>query len=100
MKNAVAFGPERDDRENRIHMVDEAVPVKDLIENAKLVADGIMALCCEVIQLHYGLLSAAARIFRILRGENMKNKSPYGAQALCCNDSGLPDMHRIHSHIS
>lgn len=47
LKNAVAFGPERDDRENRIHMVDEAVPVKDLIENAKLVADGIMALCCE-----------------------------------------------------
>ena len=33
--------------ENRIHMVDEAVPVKDLIENAKLVADGIMALCCK-----------------------------------------------------
>lgn len=47
LKNAVAFGPERDDRENRIHMVDEAVPVKDLIENAKLVADGIMALCCK-----------------------------------------------------
>ena len=23
------------------------VPVKDLIENAKLVADGIMALCCK-----------------------------------------------------
>ena len=47
LKNAVAFGPERDDRENRIHMVDEAVPVGDLIENAKLVADGIIALCCE-----------------------------------------------------
>lgn len=47
LKNAVAFGPERDDRENCIHMVDEAVPVKDLIENAKLVADGIMALCCK-----------------------------------------------------
>ena len=47
LKNAVAFGPERDDRENRVHMVDEAVPVSDLIENAKLVADGIMALCCK-----------------------------------------------------
>lgn len=47
LKNAVAFGPERDDRENRVHMADESVPVQDLIENAKLVADGIMALCCE-----------------------------------------------------
>ena len=48
IKNAVAFGPERSNRINRIHMADESAPVDDLIENTKLIADAIIALACSV----------------------------------------------------
>lgn len=46
LKNAVSFGPERDGGENLIHMANESIPVEDLIENTKLIADAIAALAC------------------------------------------------------
>lgn len=47
LKNAVAFGPERANRENRIHMTDEAIHIVDLIDNTKIIADAIIALACK-----------------------------------------------------
>ncbi|MBQ6703857.1 MAG: Sapep family Mn(2+)-dependent dipeptidase [Clostridia bacterium] len=43
---AVAFGVEREYRENRLHMVDEALNMDDFIEDAKLMADAIIQLAC------------------------------------------------------
>lgn len=47
LKNTVAFGPERSNRVSRIHMADEAVPVDDLLEDTKMIADAIIALACR-----------------------------------------------------
>lgn len=43
---AVAFGVEREYRENRLHMVDEALNMDDFIQDAKLMADAIIELAC------------------------------------------------------
>ena len=43
---AVAFGIEREYRENRLHMVDEALNMEDFIEDVKIMADAIVELAC------------------------------------------------------
>lgn len=43
---AVAFGIEREGRENRMHMVDESLNMDDFIEDTKLIADAIIELAC------------------------------------------------------
>ena len=43
---AVAFGIEREYRENRLHMVDEALNMDDFIEDVKIMADAIVELAC------------------------------------------------------
>ena len=44
MKNSVAFGIERPGEPGRAHMPDEYIPVNDLIEDTKTIADAIIAL--------------------------------------------------------
>lgn len=44
---AVAFGPERPNRENLVHMADESLCIEDLIEDVKMYADAIIALAAE-----------------------------------------------------
>lgn len=44
---AVAFGPERPNRENLVHMADESLCIEDLIEDTKMYADAIIALATE-----------------------------------------------------
>lgn len=44
---AVAFGPERPNRENLVHMADESLCIEDLIEDTKMYADAIIALAAE-----------------------------------------------------
>lgn len=44
MKNSVAFGIERPGEPGRAHMPNEFIPVDDLIEDTKTIADAIMAL--------------------------------------------------------
>ena len=44
MKNSVAFGIERPGEPGREHMPDEYIPVNDLIEDTKTIADAIIAL--------------------------------------------------------
>ena len=44
MKNAVAFGIERPGEPSRAHMPDEYIPVSDLMEDTKAIADAIIAL--------------------------------------------------------
>lgn len=47
LPKAVAFGPERENRENLIHMANEAIYIEDLIDDAKMLAAAIakLALC-------------------------------------------------------
>ncbi len=47
MENAVAFGCERDGIDNRIHMPNEFIDVKYLLEDCKIIADAIIALACR-----------------------------------------------------
>lgn len=44
---AVAFGPERPNRENLVHMADESLRIEDLIEDTKMYADAIIALAAQ-----------------------------------------------------
>ncbi len=44
LKMAVAFGPERSNRENLVHMANESLYIEDLIEDTKMYADAIIAL--------------------------------------------------------
>ncbi len=44
---AVAFGPERPNRENLVHMADESLCIADLIEDTKMYADAIIALATK-----------------------------------------------------
>lgn len=44
MKNSVAFGIERPGEPGRAHMPDEFIPIDDLIEDTKVLADAIIAL--------------------------------------------------------
>lgn len=45
--NAVAFGCEKPGVESTVHMANEYIHVDDMILNAKLLADAIIALACE-----------------------------------------------------
>ncbi len=45
--NAVAFGCERPGLDNRIHQVDEFIPLDNLIDDACMIADAMLALACE-----------------------------------------------------
>ena len=45
--NAVAFGCERPGLDNRIHQVNEMIPIDNLIDDACMIADAILALACE-----------------------------------------------------
>ncbi|HWQ58611.1 MAG TPA: Sapep family Mn(2+)-dependent dipeptidase [Clostridia bacterium] len=47
LKNAVAFGIERPGEPSPIHMANECMPVAHLIEDAKMLADAILALAVE-----------------------------------------------------
>ncbi len=47
LKMAVAFGPERPNRENLVHMANESIPIDDLIEDTKMYADAILALATK-----------------------------------------------------
>lgn len=47
LKNAVAFGPERPGEPACIHMANECVSIDHLVEDAKLIADAIIALACK-----------------------------------------------------
>ena len=47
LKMAVAFGPERPNRENLVHMANESLPIDDLIEDTKMYADAIVALATK-----------------------------------------------------
>ena len=44
MENAVAFGCERKGIDNRVHMPNEFIGIEQLMEDAKLIADAIIAL--------------------------------------------------------
>ena len=45
--NAVAFGCERPGLDNRIHQVNEFIPLDNLLDDACMLADAILALACE-----------------------------------------------------
>lgn len=45
--NAVAFGCERPGLDNRIHQVNEFIPLDNLLDDACMIADAILALACE-----------------------------------------------------
>ncbi|NCB31982.1 MAG: M20/M25/M40 family metallo-hydrolase, partial [Clostridia bacterium] len=45
--NAVAFGCERPGLDNRIHQVDEFIPLDNLLDDACMMADAILSLACE-----------------------------------------------------
>jgi succinyl-diaminopimelate desuccinylase len=47
LKMAVAFGPERPNRENLVHMANESLYIEDLIEDTKMYADAIIALATK-----------------------------------------------------
>ena len=47
LKNAVAFGPERPGEPALIHMANESIKIKHLIDDAKIYADAILALACK-----------------------------------------------------
>ena len=48
LTNAVAFGPERPGVEAPIHMPNERISIEHLIDDAKIYADAIIALACEL----------------------------------------------------
>ena len=43
----MARGCERPDLDNRIHQVDEFIPLDNLIDDACMIADAMLALACE-----------------------------------------------------
>ena len=45
--NAVAFGCEKPGVASTVHMANEYITVDDMILNAKMIADAIVALACE-----------------------------------------------------
>ena len=47
LTNAVAFGTEREDEPACIHMADENIRIDNLIEDAKIMADAILALAAK-----------------------------------------------------
>ena len=47
LTNAVAFGTEREDEPACIHMADENIRIDHLIEDAKIMADAILALAAK-----------------------------------------------------
>ncbi|HPK16161.1 MAG: Beta-Ala-Xaa dipeptidase [Firmicutes bacterium ADurb.Bin248] len=47
LKNAVAFGIERPGEPSPVHMANERMPVAHLVEDAKMIADAIIALAVE-----------------------------------------------------
>lgn len=46
-KNAVAFGCEKPGAESTVHMANEFIHVDDMVLNAKMIADAIIALACK-----------------------------------------------------
>ncbi len=46
-KNAVAFGCEKPGVESTVHMANEFIHVDDMVLNAKMIADAIIALACK-----------------------------------------------------
>ena len=47
LTNAIAFGTEREDEPACIHMADENIRIDHLIEDAKIMADAILALAAK-----------------------------------------------------